>query len=728
AWKVPNFGSVSQYSVFRVLGSTVAPSSVKVLVGGAPVPSSVTTIVDNEELPNGVQFTYFVTATFTDGGASGASNFATVAAVDAAPVAVADTFSTPAVTPLTANVLANDTDVDSPPAQLVATAVSQPLHGTLTLNPDGSFVYTPASGYLGPDSFTYRVSNGLWGSTALPLSTTSNVATVSISVHGNTRPVASAQDVVAVEDSPAVFALSASDAETPTADLTATITQAPAHGTLNGTWPNYSYTPALNFNGPDSFQFTVTDRGRPDNCAGGLPACAPALTSLAATVSINVTAVNDAPGFIAGNDQVVLDDDGPQTIVAWATSLSAGPPDESLQVLDFLVTTDNDGLFAESGLPSIAPDGTLTFTPALDADGTATVSVTLHDSGAFGSPNINTSAPQTFLITVTPSNQEPTTSDDDFRSVDMSNLDASLFLNRNPDVAEPLVPEVIWVGDQQTLRLVNGDPGSRSSAFTTQPSSIVRFSTTFQFRVSNPGGGTDPYFGELGADGFTFALQASVDGFNALGGSGGGLGYLGIANSVAVEFDTYYNSEVSDLDSNHLAVNVGGSVVSVATVAIPQHFESVDLWTAWIDYDGTTLEIRLSPTGSRPLLPTLSHVINIPHELGDNNEAFIGFTAATGAATNTVDVMNWTFTTPIGEDQSINLLTNDDDPDMDALTVEVETAPEHGTVVVHADGTFTYTPVSGYEGTDSFTYTIDDGHGHTATGTVHITVTGPPTG
>jgi VCBS repeat-containing protein len=91
------------------------------------------------------------------------SNAATVtfnvAAVNDAPVGVNESYSTNEDTPLTVaarGVLANDTDIDSDPATLTAMLVSGPAHGTLTLNSDGSFSYSPAANYNGPDSFTYR--------------------------------------------------------------------------------------------------------------------------------------------------------------------------------------------------------------------------------------------------------------------------------------------------------------------------------------------------------------------------------------------------------------------------------------------------------------------------------------------------------------------------------------------------------------------------------------------
>ena len=85
-----------------------------------------------------------------------------VAAVNDAPVGVANSYVTPVNTSLTVpaatGVLANDTDTEGDP--LTAVVVAQPAHGTLTLNVDGSLFFVPTTGYIGLDSFTYRASDG----------------------------------------------------------------------------------------------------------------------------------------------------------------------------------------------------------------------------------------------------------------------------------------------------------------------------------------------------------------------------------------------------------------------------------------------------------------------------------------------------------------------------------------------------------------------------------------
>src|SRR5205823_87673 len=104
------------------------------------------------------------------------------------------------------------------------------------------------------------------------------------------------------EDTPTAVTLTGADVETTSANFTWTITVAPLHGTLSGTAPNLTYTPTANYNGPDSFKYTVTDRGDPDNCGTPTSTCLAAKTSDPATVTITVSPVNDAPVATDGNE------------------------------------------------------------------------------------------------------------------------------------------------------------------------------------------------------------------------------------------------------------------------------------------------------------------------------------------------------------------------------------------------------------------------------------------
>jgi len=114
--------------------------------------------------------------------------------------------------------------------------------------------------------------------------------------------------------------------------------------------------------------------------------------------------VNQAPSFIAGAAQTVLEDAGVQS-VKWASSISPGPDSDKGQSVRFDVSTDNPGLFAVQ--PAVAVDGTLTYAPAADAYGVAGVTVTATDDGGTTGGGIDTSAPASFTITVSPVNDAP---------------------------------------------------------------------------------------------------------------------------------------------------------------------------------------------------------------------------------------------------------------------------------------------------------------------------------
>ncbi len=117
------------------------------------------------------------------------------------------------------------------------------------------------------------------------------------------------------------------------------------------------------------------------------------------TFKVTVNPVNDIPTFIVGADQTLDENSGAQTVTNWATGISAGATNETDQNLTFDISTDNDGLF--SVLPAVDPTtGTLTFTPAADAFGVATVTINLSDDGGTLNGGVDTSADQTFTITV----------------------------------------------------------------------------------------------------------------------------------------------------------------------------------------------------------------------------------------------------------------------------------------------------------------------------------------
>ncbi|MBN8509576.1 MAG: PEP-CTERM sorting domain-containing protein [Burkholderiales bacterium] len=194
------------------------------------------------------------------------------------------------------------------------------------------------------------------------------------------------------------------------------------------------------------------------------------------------------------------------------------------------------------------------------------------------------------------------------------------------------------------LRITPANYSRAGSAFSTNTVSLASgasFSTYFQFRFTNPGGSHDGQ--GLGADGLTFVVQTVA---NNVGGAGGGIGYLGINNSVGVEFDTWNNGGGDNNSSNHVGINVNGSVSSLALTEVTEaDMNGGDVWNAWVDYNSSTqlLEARLSLSASRPTAALVSLTRDIAADLGSTN-AYVGFTSGTGAAFADHDVLRWTLT------------------------------------------------------------------------------------
>ncbi len=170
--------------------------------------------------------------------------------------------------------------------------------------------------------------------------------------------------------------------------------QQPDVSLLNG---NLTFTPVADQSGTAQVTVTLTDDG--GTASGGQ-------NSTQVVFTLTVNPVNDAPTFTGGGNQQVLEDAGAQTVANWASSMNTGSPNEASQTLTFVVTTDNDALFA-SGPAVDAATGTLTYTPADNANGTATVTAVLQDNGGTLNGGSNSSTPYQFTIGVTAVNDAP---------------------------------------------------------------------------------------------------------------------------------------------------------------------------------------------------------------------------------------------------------------------------------------------------------------------------------
>jgi hypothetical protein len=200
-------------------------------------------------------------------------------------------------------------------------------------------------------------------------------------------------------------------------------------------------------------------------------------------------------------------------------------------------------------------------------------------------------------------------------------------------------------GDGTVMRLTP-DQGSRSGAFystnSLQLGSNATFSTSFQFRMTHAGG--------TPADGLAFVLAASPSG---LGSSGQGMGYQGVNHSFAIEFDTYDNGYYDSYSNNHVAVSANGSFITSPPVfPYGQSYcytnsagcmSNGNLWTVTVGYDGSRLSVDLVDSVLGTTFSALhDYQVDIASILG-TNQAYAGFTAATGALSENHDIIKWTF-------------------------------------------------------------------------------------
>jgi hypothetical protein len=201
--------------------------------------------------------------------------------------------------------------------------------------------------------------------------------------------------------------------------------------------------------------------------------------------------------------------------------------------------------------------------------------------------------------------------------------------------------------NKKVLRLTRDSISQSGSAFIASPIKLVSdkgflasFSAFFSFQITKPGG-LDEGNGN-GADGITFVIQTVANNF---GNVGGGIGYQGIPRSLGIEFDTWDNGSLSnDPDDNHIGIDTNGNIKSIKTYSEKTKFNNGAVWYAWVDYDGDNqkLEIRYNAINLRPQTPAITSNINLPSLLVQE-DAYIGFTSATGASYNIHDILSMSF-------------------------------------------------------------------------------------
>jgi Ca2+-binding RTX toxin-like protein len=358
------------------------------------------------------------------------------------PNAVDDTASATAGSATVIDVLANDSDPDGP--ALTISSNTQGAHGTVTCS-TANCTYTATAGYNGTDTFTYTVSDGHGGT---------DTATVTVTVTGppNNPPVAGDDSVTTAEDtSTGPIAVLTNDTDADGDTLTISGHTDGAHGTVSCTATTCTYVPAANYNGSDSFTYTVSDgKGGSDT----------------ATVSVTVTSVNDAPNAV---------DD-----TANATTGTATP----INVLGNDTDADGDTLSITTAAPTAghgtvsctATSCTYTSTAGYVGDDTFTYAI----SDGHGGTDI-----AAVTVHVSALNHAPNAVDDSVTTAEATSTGPIAVLTNDTDAD----------GDSLSISgHTNGAHGTVSCTATTctyVPAAGFHGSDSFTYTVSDGKGGTD---------------------------------------------------------------------------------------------------------------------------------------------------------------------------------------------------------------------------------------------
>jgi hypothetical protein len=683
--------------------------------------------------------------------------------VNRPPLANRDNFTVPEDSTVTYNIMVNDFDPDNDLITVQVLPVLNVSHGTLTLNGDSTFTYTPFPNYYGQDTFIYRLCDN-----GVPSKCDTALVVLTI-VPVNDKPEVPDSTITTCEDCPISVCLPITDVDV--VDLhNATICGLPVNGTItsgptvnNASTPHtvcLTYAPRGNYHGKDSICVIVCDNGIPSLCDTGI-------------IRINITPVNDPP--VAENIKITLEEGNSQGVNVGA---SVSDPEGDPVVISYpngfpvvpgvtFVPTGN-GAFDVHTAVGTAPD-TITFqyqacdvanypvTPLCD---TATITIVIlpvnnvndppyanndrqqtpknvpakvnvlaNDGDPNGDPLAVTviEQPKNGTATLNPDKTVKYTPNnnyvgaDTFRYKICDNGTPSLcdtayvyidIVDEPLDVNDPplavndyyVIPEDSFVNGNVLTN--DSDPNGDSLIVTTTPLVNVSHGT-----VTLNGNGTflyTPIPNFTGIDSFIYRVCDD------------GIPPLCDTATVYITVDPRNDPPVAENvtvtveEGESFGVNVGASVGDPngdpVVISYPNGFPVVPGVT-FIPTGNGTFDV-VTTVGTAP------NTITFPYQACD--VANYIYTPLCDTATITINIIpvntvndppvasNDRANTPKNVPAKVNVLANDFDPNGDPLTVTVIEQPSNGTATVNPDKTVTYVPDSNFVGLDTFRYRICD--------------------
>lgn len=653
------------------------------------------------------------------------------------PLTKADNYSVIEDTPLNTSesVLTNDFDVEK--NTLSAKVVTEPAHGNVSFNSDGTFTYTPHSNYAGLDQFTYLANDGKLDS---------KEQTVTINVQGvNDSPIANASTLKVTEDVEATGTLTGTDIDSDS--LTFNLVDNGKKGSVtikDSKKGTYIYKPNANATGTDSFTFKVNDG---------------VVDSEVVTVQVAIEGVNDAP--VAISDEYTIAEESTLNAV---TSILINDTDvENDALTSTLVSSPTHGSL------SLNADGTFIYTPDANFAGQDVFTYKSNDGKA-------DSTAETVTINVTPVNDAPIATAGTLNvTEDVTKSGTLLGIDIDGDA---LTYRIVEEGKKGTVTITDVNAGT----FTYQPNLNATGTDSFTFQVNDGTVDSQTVTVNVNIAAVNDAPVANKDQFTVTEDTTLHSVSSILANDTDVENDaltaklvtvpahgtltlnqdgtfTYvpnanftgqdqfvYQANDGKADSTEETVKIqvipvnDTPVATAGTLTVTEDIVANGT-LAGTDIDGDDLTFTIVENGKKgTVMITDTHAGTFDYQPNPNATGKDSFTfkindGTVDSQTVTVEVnINAVNDVPvanedqftISEDTILNvadsILANDTDIENDNLTSVLVTGTAHGTLTLNPDGTLMYVPDANYTGQDQFIYVANDGQANSNERTVTINV------
>ncbi|MCH2199474.1 MAG: Ig-like domain-containing protein [Flavobacteriales bacterium] len=670
-------------------------------------------------------------------------NFITGVGCNAAPIAGDDIFETDEDLSGSGDVSTNDSDPEG--ADLTYSVVSQPSNGTVNMNDEGLFTYTPDDDYYGTDSFTYQACDDLDQCTT---------ATVSVTVNAvNDPPVVNNDQTEVDEDSSIEIAVLDNDND-PDGLLntsTLTISLQPSNGTVEITDDNtLVYTPFGDFNGEDEFFYAICDDASP----------APELCGTG-TVTISINAVNDAPKVI--DDTGVTEEDDELGVVVDVIS-NDSDIDGALDLGSLSITAE-----AENGTAVAFDDGTIRYIPNPNFYGTDEITYQICDDG---SPNPSACSEGVLTIEVTgvndglmAENDATSTYEDESINIDVLANDTDIDGAADPNsliiIDSPEHGEVI-IEDDGTITYVPNDNYEGTDFFRYQACddgfptpaicdlgdvavTIVPVNDTpiveddlvtclIEESVTVDVAANDSDIEQLLDATSVTLLSAPVQGTAEVN-ADGTITYTANADAIGSDAVVY---QICDLGAPEPILCSEGTLVILIGDDRPNPEGDYAITPEDVPVQVAVADNDSDPNGDLDLSSVSILAVQGEGVANVNNDGSITFQPASNwygfalisyqicdaqglcesaglvievtEVNDGIQAINDVNNVLNNANAEGNVLFNDTDPDGHNFSLETGLVdePNFGTVTMDEDGNYVYTPFEGYSGSDSFTYKICD--------------------